>query len=155
MGKSQKFLRASLALVVVTHWALIFGNFASFVILPFYTSWYIALPLMSYIGLLTFSRVLDCPLTKFENKIRRSLGMSEVKGFIGHYLIKPYVRQRRRIRNRNKAGLALEIQIPTMKELAKFKKEKVQSKVSEIDDTIVVDEEGTVVDEKMKNHDIR
>jgi len=123
MGNSLK-LKVLLAFTVISHWTLIFGNITAFVILPFFTSWYIALPLMSYIGLLTFSRVLDCPLTRFENKLRRSLNMPEVKGFIGYYLIKPYVRYRRSIRKRKilSGDVPIDIHIPTFAELAEHKK---------------------------------
>lgn len=130
--------KALLAFVVVMHWVLIFGNIIAFWILPFYTSWYIALPLMSYIGLLTFSRVLDCPMTKFENRIRKNLGMPEVKGFIGHYLIRPYIRYRRSVRNKKKLAaeeLSLDIQIPTMEQLAEFK-----SKEKKIRDSVPKDQ---------------
>lgn len=98
MGNSQNFLRIYLGVLVAGHWIVIVGNLSAFFILPFATSWYVALPIMSYIGLLTFSRVLDCPLTRLENKIRKQLGMPEIKGFISHYLIKPYVRNRRKRR---------------------------------------------------------
>lgn len=125
MGNSQLFAKAFLVFVVISHWAIIVGNGIAFLILPFYTDWYIALPLMSYIGLLTFSRVLDCPLTKLENKVRKNLGMSEVKGFIGHYAIKPYYNYKRNLNARRRAAkrekTPLDIQIPSMKQLAKFK----------------------------------
>ncbi len=123
MGKSLK-LRTALGFIVILHCTLIFGNITAFAILPFFTSWYIALPLMSYIGLLTFSRVLDCPLTRFENKLRRSLEIPEIKGFIGHYLVKPYVRYKRskRKRARLSGDVPIDIHIPSFEQLAEHKK---------------------------------
>ena len=125
MGNNPKYMKALLAFVVMSHWAVIVGNVVAFAILPFYASWYVALPLMSYIGLLTFSRVLDCPLTKLENKFRRSMGLTEVKGFVSYYAIKPYVRFRRSLRKRSPVeDSPIEIQIPTMEQLAEHKYKK-------------------------------
>lgn len=115
MGNSQHLKKALLYFVVVAHWAIIFGNVTAFCLLPFYASWYVALPVMSYIGLLTFSRVLDCPLTRLENRIRRDLNLPEVKGFIGHYLIKPYVRfKRSRRKKKNVENLINLPEIPSL-----------------------------------------
>lgn len=123
MGNNPTYLKALLAFVICSHWAIIVGNVAAFAILPFYTSWYIALPVMSYIGLLTFSRVLDCPLTRFENKVRRQLGLNEVKGFISYYAIKPYVRFKRSLRKQRKLSgeVPVDIHIPSLEELAEHK----------------------------------
>jgi hypothetical protein len=44
---------------------------------------------MSLVLILTFSRVLDCPLTNLENYHRQRLGMKRIGGFMGHYFIKP------------------------------------------------------------------
>ena len=35
-----------------------------------------------------------CPLTRLENKIRTSIGMSRIGGFIGHYVVRPIRRLR-------------------------------------------------------------
>lgn len=86
------FLKVALVAVVIFHWLVIFGNVSAFFVLPFYSPWYIALPIMSYIGLLTFSRVLDCPITKLENIIRKRMGLPEITGFLKQYLFKPLKR---------------------------------------------------------------
>ena len=53
--------------------------------------------------LISFSRVLDCPMTRFENKMRVQLGKPTIKGFIGHYFLKPYVRRKvRKAREKRK-----------------------------------------------------
>jgi len=46
--------------------------------------------------LISFSRVLDCPMTRYENKLRVQLGRPTIKGFIGHYFLKPYIRRKMR-----------------------------------------------------------
>ena len=88
-----------LTIWVLVHWAVVLGNFSAFFILIYqglhpeqYTPWYIALPLCTFIGVISFSRVIDCPLTRAENKLRRKLGLPQIGGFIKHYFIKPYVR---------------------------------------------------------------
>jgi hypothetical protein len=128
MGNNPRYLKALLAFVICSHWAIIIGNVTAFAILPFYASWYVALPLMSYIGLLTFSRVLDCPLTRFENKVRTKLGLVEVKGFISFYAIKPYARFKRSLKKKRQNKLSgevpLDIHIPSDEELAKHKYKK-------------------------------
>jgi hypothetical protein len=91
--------------VVILHWAVVFGNFTAFLILAYegFTPsqnppWYIGLPLCTFIGVVTFSRVIDCPMTRYENKIRKRLGKPTIGGFIKHYLIKPYARTKRKIK---------------------------------------------------------
>mgnify|MGYP001261251687 CR=1 FL=1 len=86
---------------VLIHWIIVFGNLGAFFILLYsgmhpdqVVPWYIALPLCTFIGVISTSRVLDCPLTRLENKLRKDVGLSQIKGFIGHYFLKPYVRMR-------------------------------------------------------------
>ena len=49
--------------------------------------------------------------------------MPEIKGFIGHYLIKPYIRYKRSKRKRLLAGgeTPIDIHIPSFEELAEHK----------------------------------
>ena len=91
-----------LTLWVILHWCVVVGNFSAFFILAYrglhpeqYTPWYIALPLCTMISLITFSRVLDCPATRVENRMRKAIGLPEIRGFIRHYFLKPYVRRKR------------------------------------------------------------
>ena len=77
-----------LYLVISFHFAVILGNVAALFVLPFVTPWYIALPLMSLIVNLMFSP-LSCPLTRLESRIRKSLGMDEIRHFVKHYFIDP------------------------------------------------------------------
>jgi len=94
-----------LMLVVVLHWLVVFGNFGAFFILVYNgfspsqnPPWYVCLPLCTFIGVITFSRVIDCPMTRYENKIRKRLGKQMIGGFIKHYLMKPYVKAKRKIK---------------------------------------------------------
>lgn len=106
---TKPFKHLKLLIVVLLHWIVVIGNFSAFFILafqgltPFGYPWYICLPLCSFIILISFSRVLDCPMTRYENKLRVQLGRPTIKGFIGHYFLKPYVRRKiRKQRNARK-----------------------------------------------------
>ena len=103
-NKRELALKTTLYFIIIGHWLVIIGNLLAFFLLPFLSPWYIALPIMSYIGLLTFSRVLDCPMTKLENTIRQQMNLPEIKGFIGHYMLKPLKRAqvKKRIARRHK-----------------------------------------------------
>jgi len=94
--------------VVILHLATIFMNFAAFFALIYFCNtnedpWYRdvqvfqAWPICSVILFLSFARGLECPITRLENYYRRELKMPEIKGFIKHYVIKPYISTRRKI----------------------------------------------------------
>lgn len=90
-----------LMLVVIAHWVIVFANFAAFFVLAYQgltpsqdPPWYIGFPLCTFIGVISFSKVIDCPLTRFENKLRKRLGKTEIGGFIKHYLIRPYAKRK-------------------------------------------------------------
>jgi hypothetical protein len=74
--------------LVSFHMFIVLGNIASAFVLPFYAPWYIALPIIALIVNLTFAPS-QCPLTRLENRIRRSLGMKEIRHFMGHYVVWP------------------------------------------------------------------
>ena len=82
--------RSLLITVVAIHIIVITGNTAALVLLPFWVPWYISFPLCSYIFWILQSSVVDCPLTKLENKLRKRLEMREIRGFVGEYAIRPY-----------------------------------------------------------------
>lgn len=88
--------RLVLFALVMFHLAVLFANFVSIFILPFVTPWYVSFPIITLIVNLMFTPV-SCPLTKMENRIRRSLGMKEIRHFVGHYIVWPI---KRRIKNR-------------------------------------------------------
>ncbi|MBC8408769.1 MAG: DUF2784 family protein [Rhodobacteraceae bacterium] len=73
--------------IVVIHLLVVIGNVAALFVLPLLTPWYIALPLTTWILVLSTSRNLDCPLTRFENKLRNKINKPQIKGFIKHYII--------------------------------------------------------------------
>ena len=73
-------------------------------VLPFMAPWYISLPLMTWVFNLTFTRMVDCPMTKLENKLRRELGMREIKFFVGHYITWPIKRKFRARRKKEETN---------------------------------------------------
>ena len=78
-----------LLLIQALHWIFLILMAASVPLVIICEPFYIALPICAWIMHLTFSRVLDCPWTRFENYYRRKCGKSEIKTFIGHYIVKP------------------------------------------------------------------
>lgn len=100
-------LRACLVAVVIFHLLVVATNILAALLLPFtaifmdWPFWFTVLlvtPIESMIISLTFSRQ-QCPITRLENVIRNKLGMQEIGGFIGYYIIKRkwrknYVRKR-------------------------------------------------------------
>lgn len=79
-------------LLVAFHVLVVFGNLLSVFLLTILQPWYVSLPLVTFIIWISTSRVADCPLTRWENKLRLKLGRPEIKGFIGYYFIKPFYR---------------------------------------------------------------
>jgi len=89
--KIDALKKCLLYLTILFHAFVIIVNIAAFFILPFYYPLYVWMPLNSFILTVTFTREI-CPLTRLENKLRTSLGMSRIGGFLGHYFIKPIKR---------------------------------------------------------------
>lgn len=83
------FTRFVFYTLVFAHFLIVLGNTAALFVLPLMEPWYIALPLMSFLVWHATSRTADCPLTRMENALRRHLGMKQIGGFIGHYMIRP------------------------------------------------------------------
>ena len=77
--------------IILFHAFVIIVNIAAFFVLPFYYPLWVWMPVCSFILTVTFTREI-CPLTRVENYIRTSLGMSRIGGFIGHYFVKPIKR---------------------------------------------------------------
>ena len=74
--------------IVAFHMFVITVNIAAFFVLPFLYPLWVWMPINSFILTVTFTREI-CPLTRLENKLRTSLGMSRIGGFIGHYFVRP------------------------------------------------------------------
>ena len=74
--------------IVLFHYFVVVVNIAAFFVLPFLYPLWVWMPINSFILTVTFTREI-CPLTRLENYLRTSLGMSRVGGFIGHYFTKP------------------------------------------------------------------
>ena len=77
--------------IILFHAFVIIVNIAAFFVLPFYYPLWVWMPVCSFILTVTFTREI-CPITKLENYLRTSLGMSRIGGFIGHYFVKPIKR---------------------------------------------------------------
>ena len=75
--------------IVTLHILVVLGNSLAFFITPFLTPWYEALPICSFILLISFSQELKCPLTRLENSIRVKIGKKRIGGFVGHYFVRP------------------------------------------------------------------
>lgn len=75
-------------LLVAAHGLLVVGFALSFVVLPFRAPWYVALPLMTFMFSFTTTRV-ECQLTNLENYLRLQLGKRRIRGFVGHYFLRP------------------------------------------------------------------
>jgi len=75
--------------IVTLHILVVIGNISAFFITPFLAPWYEALPICSFILLISFSQELKCPLTRLENSIRVKIGKKRIGGFVGHYFVRP------------------------------------------------------------------
>ena len=106
---SEPLKNLKLLIVVLFHHAVVIGNFSAFFILavqgftPWGFPWYVALPLCTFITLVTFSKVLDCPMTRYENKLRVEVGKPEIRGFVKHYIMRPYARFRYNLKKAKRA----------------------------------------------------
>ena len=83
--------------IVGLHMFVCLGNVTCFFVLPFIEPPWVALPCCTLVFFLTFQREIQCPLTGFENKLRKKLGKREIRGFIGHYVLLP-LRNKMRVR---------------------------------------------------------
>jgi len=83
MSENKQFI--FLLCLIIFHVYVVIGNLLAFFIVPFLCPWYVALPICSLIVTLSFGRGSDCPLTRLENKIRKNIGLRQIKGFIKHY----------------------------------------------------------------------
>ena len=92
-GSRKKDLLKKTALYSLSffHMLVVLTNVTAFFIIPFMYHPLIWVPINSFILTVSFTRE-TCPLTRLENYLRTSLGMSRIGGFIGHYLIRPYRR---------------------------------------------------------------
>tara|TARA_Y100000034_G_scaffold129820_1_gene187004 strand:+ start:3483 stop:3938 length:456 start_codon:yes stop_codon:yes gene_type:complete len=80
--------RVMLTMVVGGHMAVLGFNIIAMFTLPFYTPWYVALPIITLLINLMFSPIA-CPLTKLESRIRRSMKYPEVRYFVKYYFVDP------------------------------------------------------------------
>ena len=78
--------------LVVVHFIIILLLFITPVFLIINEPFWIWVPVNIWIMHLMFSPVLVCPATIWENRLRRKLGMPEIKTFFYHYYIVPICR---------------------------------------------------------------
>jgi len=89
----RRLLTTYLLMCLVSfHTVIVVCNVLAFFVVPFMEPFYVSVPIMSVILVLTFSKVIDCPLTGAENYLRKKMGMKRIGGFAGHYFIKPWRR---------------------------------------------------------------
>ncbi len=80
-------LKIFLYLTVVAHFAVLIFNLVAIEYLIRFAPWYVSLPLISFLANLICNR-WNCPLTMLENYLRRELGLKEIRGFIGAYILR-------------------------------------------------------------------
>lgn len=88
----REFWWGLLILIVGFHLILLLGNVGAFFVLPFWAPWYIAIPLWGFLLRTAFNRDSQynfCPLSSWENQVRRKLGLPQIKGFIANYFWHP------------------------------------------------------------------
>lgn len=83
MGESKIMLL--LCFTVLFHMFVVIGNLIAFLSLPFLQPWYVALPLCTFIFWISLTRGVECPLTRFENYLRKEMQVKPIKGFMKHY----------------------------------------------------------------------
>ena len=75
-----------LFLIQLSHWIFLVLAGASVPLVLICEPFYISFPICAWIMHLTFSRTLDCPWTRLENRYRSKTGRKEIGGFISHNL---------------------------------------------------------------------
>ena len=83
------FFLVLLVALVCVHATVVIGVVTAFFLLPFKAEWYQALPTCVWIVYVVLGRGVSCPFTDLENVLRQWLDLPEIKGFIGHYFVKP------------------------------------------------------------------
>ena len=91
--KRHLLQKTALACLITAHMCVVIANAVAFVTLPFFMPLLVWVPINSFILTIFFTRE-TCPLTRLENKIRTSIGMPRIGGFIGHYVVRPIRRLR-------------------------------------------------------------
>lgn len=79
-------------LLVLTHHMFMLLLMVTPIFVMINEPFWIWVPVNVWVMHLMFSPVLVCPATIWENRLRRKLGMPEIKTFFKHYYIKPLKR---------------------------------------------------------------
>ena len=80
-----------LVLLVIFHMAIVVLDVIAIGMIIIYLPWWISLP-FGTIGANVYYQSINrgCPLTAWENSIRRRLGMAEVDNFLRWYFVDPF-----------------------------------------------------------------
>lgn len=81
-----RYLLWSMRLLVASHLVVIALNLFAMLLLPFVVEWYIALPLLTFLANWAYDNTNRCPLTVWENHLRRRIGLPEIDNFLYYYL---------------------------------------------------------------------
>lgn len=85
-------------LLVVFHFIMLVGNILAPPFLLLLTPWYVSIPLVSFLVNLIFNAAFKtCPLTTAENLLRSRTGRRPIRGFVGHYILLPLRKMKRKI----------------------------------------------------------
>ncbi len=82
-------MKVLLLLLIIVHFVIVLAVPVCFVVIPFATPWYVAIPLMIYLFNLCYTNV-QCGLTRLENQLRLKIGLPKIDGFIKHYMVDPW-----------------------------------------------------------------
>ena len=77
--------------VCLGHHAMVWLNLAAAFVAPFNAPWYLSAPVVFAVVWVTCSPV-DCPITRWENEVRKQLGWRTIRSFLGWYYIWPLKR---------------------------------------------------------------
>lgn len=99
-------LRLKLYVVVVGHFTLVVAAFFSLLVNPLVFMYYHGVILgiiLAAPGQITIINVMfnrhSCPATRWENRMRVQLGMSEIDTFIKHYYIRPFLKAKTKLKS--------------------------------------------------------
>lgn len=84
-------------LIAVLHGFFIVINVLSMIILPFTQTIWVWIPMESFLINLMFNRAFAaCPITAAENYFRLKAGYKPIKSYVGHYILLPLRRMKRK-----------------------------------------------------------
>lgn len=79
-------MRTIWQITVFIHILVVLANVVAAIVTPFLAPWYIAVPLLTLWANWAWMPLPYCPLTHFENWMRRRMGMPEIDDFVNYYV---------------------------------------------------------------------